>query len=345
MRQASSLPQTLRSERWTSQRATARSQHPGPASTREMCSSDTRAGSFAPRKLDRDAGAEVAFAFFESGEDVERAAWHFARALELWDPRALAPTAGHLWIAAETLGPFVEARCVALEGKSDWRELAAAWSLTGEREGALHAKTTNQALIREVFNGDKALFKALRELANAWEHGYRSLGALREQATALVDDAARQMRESLLRLIDVEDPHKQLLSGAAFETPVGLWSLATRLEGTVDGPTDAFAPLAEPIEPEASISVSVMPAAPPFSRTLSFSTQLGAGGSHPDGVTITPTSSALVAPSGARSDEHRWEGATVALNDQVVEEIPPPLIDSDATSDGIADPEDAGAGH
>ena len=166
---------------------------------------------------------------------MERSAWHFVRALEIWDPRLLAPVAGHLWIAAETLGPLRRRTPTAFaeEGAADWRQLAAAWGLTADYDGKLHANTTNEALSRKVFGGDHRLFKDLREFANGWEHGYRTFGTLREQASQLVDRSATVIRANLLDLLNLKDETRQSLAARLFDAPVGMWGVGMRLVGTV----------------------------------------------------------------------------------------------------------------
>lgn len=278
-----------------------------------------RPGSVSPRDLDGDLGATVAAGLWDVGERVERSAWHFVRALDVWDPRLLSPSAGHLWIAAETLGPVVEELCIREAGVADWRALASAWELKADHDAQLHGRTTNEAILRHVFGGERELFNDLREFANGWEHGYRSFGTLREQATALVDAAARAVRDGLLDLIVAPGAERAALAEPRFHVPTALWSLGMRMGGTVDGPPDVFAPLTQPIEPAGSIVITAEPAPPPAWRTLEIQLCLDASEGHPPGARIILDSNTLVAPSGRAPDAHTFEEPTITLNGEVVD--------------------------
>lgn len=240
----------------------------------------TRPGSIAPRDVDGDLAARVAAGLWDGGERIERSAWHFARALEVWDPRLLSPSAGHLWIAAETLGPVVETLCVNEAGAADWCALAASWGLQAEYDAQLHSRTTNEAILRKLFRNDRRLFRDLREFANGWEHGYRSFGTLREQAKQLIDEAARTIRAGLLNLVVAPGDEREALADSLFDVPVALWSLGMRMGGTVDGPPEVFAPLAEPIEPVASIVITAESAPPPAWRNLQITLSMDANQGH-----------------------------------------------------------------
>ena len=287
-----------------------------------------RCGAVAPRDLDMLLGARVASAIWDKGERYLRAVWHFTRALEIWEPRLLAPAAGHLWIAAETLGPIAERRCIEQAGLPDAAALAKHWMLTADSPAQLRGRVVNEAITRMVFGGDADVTNRLRAFANGWEHGFRSFGTLRPDAAQLVDEVAFLVRRSLLAFSDLNADDRIALAAPIFKNATAMWGPAMQLAGTISGAPELFSFLGEPIEPAGRLIVETEAAEPPAWRTYTTTAHMDHGAGHPAGVTLHINEHAFLAPDGRAPGAHTFSGPVITLNDVVVHDedfLPPDL--------------------
>lgn len=226
---------------------------PGGRFARDL-SSDSRPGALAPRDLDVTLAARVAAALWDASERHKRACWHFAQALQIYDPRLPTPVVGHLWIAAETLGPLSLARAKASAGVETSEQLGESWGLAVGDRVKLDNAVRNEALARDVFAGDSDLAKRLRKFADGWEHGFASFGALRRQAAKLVEEAAHLIRQALLRHTELTADDRLTLADPYFRAPVGLWGPVVRLSGVITVRSTCFRTKGRPSNPAADCS-------------------------------------------------------------------------------------------
>ena len=172
----------------------------------------------------------------EHAEEIRlfRSCAHYAAALRKWHEFDALVAAESLWIAAETLGPVILRRVLAAR-KCTKEELAKKLGYErGANGGTKHLYDLDSHLLREqVFDGDAACFKKLKDLSHGFEHGFDDFDKIRNKAAATRVAAARYIRTAILRELDLDQSVLAKLSSEPFDEVQGGWDPFVELEGTL----------------------------------------------------------------------------------------------------------------
>lgn len=161
-------------------------------------------------------------------DHVLRAAAHYGEALNHWSPGDELRCVEHLFQAAEVLSLAI---CDALcrERGVTKQDL--------ENEFEVDKGSHLLAALRKtyVFGGDKSLAKEIRQVSDAYEHGYRSFDEIRVRARNARGQAAVAIRTSILRYAGMTGSGLERLVGEPFDAPKESRPFTKLLRGEVRG--------------------------------------------------------------------------------------------------------------
>lgn len=210
---------------------------------------------------------------------IRRACEQYRLALGWWKAGQEVLAASHLWMAAEALTKAIIRTAMSRRGLSTQERLA--------KELGLELKHLDGHVRREwIFHGDKECYDAIRNMSDAFEHGFRDFPELWEPAGTARNPAAGYVRESILDLVDI-GKHGERLKRSPFDLPLGDTVLSKLLMGLLEAETDQ---LAAPDEnhPRFDISMSVNNRTFDERGSLNFTFQDHATAKFGDGVVFHP---------------------------------------------------------
>jgi hypothetical protein len=162
------------------------------------------------------------------------AATNYGESLRRSHATASVHAALHLWMAVENLTEVVTHRLRAEHGAADLEELGEALGVQARENQPReryeqHVRGT--ARRREVFGGDDATHRALKEASDGVEHGYMNFGEARTKIDGIFPTAAALIRRSLLRESGIASDDLEVLMTGIFTRPLPLWRPQIVAEG------------------------------------------------------------------------------------------------------------------
>jgi len=157
----------------------------------------------ARRMIDVDRAFRLIHAFSKHPKETRllRAAENYGEALRRTEAVSSVHALLHLWMAVENLTAVVTDRLLRKHKVTRLVELGAALDVKPRRGRDRPDDRDVQGLLRrrEVFGGDDATHKALREASDGIEHGYKSFGEARDLVADIFERAAATVRRSILQ--------------------------------------------------------------------------------------------------------------------------------------------------
>ena len=201
----------------------------------EYFNPDERGHIAASRGADPDVIAETLKAVMGSShpKGIMNALAHYHSALGYYHLGGESLSVGHLFMAAEALKYAVLNSYCAAEGVTK-DDLVS--SLNLDRRGDLLAWARREL----VFHGDVATHRDARDASDWLEHGYRSIGEVRQAAEAVCDAAFGHLREAIVSLLDVPDRIERALLDR-FGLPHDSKSTRRRITGILVGESEDLA--------------------------------------------------------------------------------------------------------
>jgi hypothetical protein len=187
------------------------------------------------READANSVVAVAAAVLTSPyrQAVTTALAHYHSALSYYFLGGEALAVGHLFMAAEALRePTLAAYCTE-SGRSEQDIM--------EAEGHENRHHLLAWARREIlFAGDLTTYKTVKDVSDALEHGYKSVGEIRAVSSRVCDRAFEVIRRGIVALINLDDETKNRLLDD-FSKPADTQSLRKRVRGLLIGGADELA--------------------------------------------------------------------------------------------------------
>ncbi|MBJ7329890.1 MAG: hypothetical protein JHC95_08340 [Solirubrobacteraceae bacterium] len=175
--------------------------------------------------VDRTLRLIQAFAVHPRETRLLRATANYGEALRRTGPAASVHALLHLWMAVESLTIVVADRAKAEAGVESIPALGQALNIKPRpgRDQPNDGDVFSALRLRDIFAGDETIHRALREASNGIEHGYLSFGDARVLVGEIFEQAARGIRDAILRESGLSKPDATALRSGAYERPLPAW--------------------------------------------------------------------------------------------------------------------------
>jgi hypothetical protein len=175
------------------------------------------------------------------GERLHRAVEHYRLALEHWTPGKETFVLSDMYPAFDALALV----CLARELRT--REipeatLAEEWGISSDlAPEAFQNALMAEARKRLLFEGDSETYQDVRRARTGYQHSFLPFPQVREMAKRSIHAAASYLRKAMIRLCDLQEPHRTTLLAPKFAQPLAQWSVVSYLKGTLLAQSDSIA--------------------------------------------------------------------------------------------------------
>ena len=146
-----------------------------------------------------------------------------------WDIFAIA----YLYIAVDTLTKIALAH-YCKEHNLSKNDLLKLWNIEKKQ-------LDSEVRGRLIFNDDIECYKSARKASDAFEHGFLPFNKIRELASGVREKTAAYLRASIMRLAEVEESARVLLTNQPYDSPLESYELQYVVNGYLIGKHDKLA--------------------------------------------------------------------------------------------------------
>lgn len=159
---------------------------------------------------------------------------HYCEALRTWRMGNEVPAISHLFVGAEAM-KVVCLRQELQRTNLTRDQLAHHWGFDINRSMTKDQYLELNAQIRLVFNNDYEVYKTVKKISDAVEHGLETFGSLYQPAGRNLVLTAKYLRESIMRTSSISDAHFNILMGQKFDKPRGQSGHDHYMRATMNG--------------------------------------------------------------------------------------------------------------
>jgi len=194
------------------------------------------------RRIDVEAvGAVLGFlASHEERPRITRAIAQYAEALSSWRLGREISCIAHLYMGVEALTKAALRQHSKKTGKSEG-QLAIDWQIDGVERRRYRERLNGEARRRLIFGNDEECYQKAKEASDAFEHGYRDYGAIREPAKEILIRTAAYLRHAIFDTLGLEEALRIRILAEEYAVPRGPMLLVRYIFGNLIGKVEDLA--------------------------------------------------------------------------------------------------------
>lgn len=159
----------------------------------------------------------------------------YSLALSYWETGNELLALSHLFMGVEAIKTaywrhLIAAQNITMEG------LATDWGFQNSGRIKLVDYLNREARIRGVFRGDTLHHQIAKKVSDSFEHGFANGGELYAKAASTLMPTAAHLRNAMLQILEVPEPHLSVLLGDKFSQPRGPAGIEQYFRGVLIAP-------------------------------------------------------------------------------------------------------------